>query len=77
MVKLIILLKRHPESTHEEFMKHWKEEHGPLAIKMIPGLKKYVQNHLVNLPGMRYEVDGIAELWFDDVDAFNNYLNMA
>ena len=74
MLKVIILLKRRPGSSHEEFMKHWKEKHGPLVTKLVPGLRKYVQNHLINLPGMEYDTDGIAELWFDDIDAFQNFV---
>ena len=74
MLKAIILLKRRPGFTHEEFMKHWTEKHGPLVLKLIPGLRKYVQNHLISLTGIEYDADGIAELWFDDIDAFQNFV---
>jgi uncharacterized protein (TIGR02118 family) len=38
----------------------------------VPGLKRYVQSHIVeertrpDIPTTNVEVDGIAELWFDD-----------
>jgi hypothetical protein len=35
-------------------------------------LRRYVQNHPVKIPGLEYEADGLAELWFDDLDAYHN-----
>lgn len=29
-----------------------------------------MQNHLVEIPGMEYEGDGIVEMWYDDVEAW-------
>lgn len=69
MVKYFGLLKRKPGLTHEQFLKHWTEVHAPLALKYAPRLRKYVQNHGVQLPGVEFEYDGIAELWFDDVES--------
>ena len=31
MIKMIGLLTRRPELTHEEFVHHWLHVHGPLA----------------------------------------------
>ena len=42
MIKSLSLLVRKDGMTHEEFMKHWVEIHGPLALK-VPGLRRYVQ----------------------------------
>ena len=76
MIKSIGLLCRKPELTHEQFVKHWLEIHGPLA-RAVPGVKRYGQSHIVgertraDIPtlGTDAEVDGIAELWYDDADA--------
>ena len=71
MIKTIGLLTRKSGATHEQFMKHWVEAHAPLAHK-VPGLRRYVQNHIVgerrraDIEETAVEVDGIAELWFDD-----------
>jgi uncharacterized protein (TIGR02118 family) len=41
----------------------------------VPGLRRYVQSHVVgeqtrpDIPTTAVDVDGIAELWFDDKDA--------
>ena len=74
MIKLIILLKKKAGFTDEEFIRYWKEKHGPMALKLLPGVRRYVQNHLVKLPGVEYEADGVAELWFDNLEAYQNFL---
>ena len=71
MIKTIGLLTRKDGWTHAQFMTHWVETHAPLAHK-VPGLRRYVQNHLrgertrADIEAMAVEIDGIAELWFDD-----------
>jgi uncharacterized protein (TIGR02118 family) len=74
MLKLIALISRKSGLTGEEFYKYWKEKHGPLAAKIIPGLRKYIQNHLVRLPGIKYDGDGFVELWFDNLEAYEKFL---
>jgi len=68
MFKRIILLKRKPGITQEEFSKYWREHHASLAARVIPGLKKYVQNHPRG-SSTKGEIGGIAELWFDDLES--------
>src|SRR5208282_6924945 len=71
MIKVLGLLTRRPELTHEQFVKHWLEIHGPLA-HAVPGIRRYVQSHITgtrtrpDIPETDVEVDGIAELWYDD-----------
>ena len=69
MIKLILTLKRKPGLTQEEFSRYWKETHAPLALEHSPGLEKYVQNHFVRLNDKEPPYDGIAELWFKDMDS--------
>jgi uncharacterized protein (TIGR02118 family) len=74
MIKVVGLLTRRPEITHEQFVEHWLEIHGPLA-RVVPGVRRYVQSHIVgtrtrpDIPETDVEVDGIAELWYDDQEA--------
>jgi len=70
MIKSIVVAHRKAGLSREEFNKYWKDKHGPLAAKLIPGLRRYVQNHLVTISGMEYEGDGIVEMWYDDVEAW-------
>ena len=71
MIKTVGLLTRKSGWTHEQFMKHWVGTHAPLAHK-VPGLRRYVQNHILgertrtDIEATAVEIDGIAELWFDD-----------
>jgi uncharacterized protein (TIGR02118 family) len=71
MIKSLSLLTRKAGLTHAEFMRHWVEVHAPLAYA-VPEVKRYVQTHIQgerarpDIPATAVEIDGIAELWFDD-----------
>ncbi len=72
MIKSVGLLTRKCGLSHEEFVKHWCEIHGPLA-HAVPGVRRYVQSHILaegtrpDIPTTDVEIDGIAELWYDDM----------
>ena len=74
MIKSISLLTRKDGTTHEQFVRHWVDVHAPLA-HAVPGLRRYVQSHIVaerrrpDIPALEVDVDGIAELWYDDVES--------
>ena len=71
MIKSISLLTRKDGWTHEQFVRHWLDVHAPLA-HAVPGLRRYVQSHIVeerrrpDIPSIDVDIDGIAELWYDD-----------
>ena len=71
MIKVLSLLTRKPDISHEAFVRHWKDIHGPLALD-VPGVRRYVQSHIAgtrtraDIPETEVEIDGIAELWYDD-----------
>jgi len=73
MIKSLTFLKKKSGLTRKEFLRHWKEKHGPLAAKVVPGLRRYVQCH--PLPGFESEIDGIVELWWDNMEAFRFFLS--
>jgi uncharacterized protein (TIGR02118 family) len=74
MIKVVGLLTRKEGTTHEEFVRHWFDVHGPLA-HAIPGIRRYVQSHITgtrtrpDIPETDVEVDGIAELWYDNLES--------
>ena len=74
MIKVVGLLTRKAGTTHEDFVRHWYDIHGPLA-HAVPGIRRYVQSHIVDtrtrpdIPETNVEIDGIAELWFDDLES--------
>jgi uncharacterized protein (TIGR02118 family) len=75
MIKVIGLLTRKAGMTHEAFVHHWFTIHGPLA-HAVPGIRRYVQSHIIgtrtrsDVPETDIEIDGIAELWYDDMESF-------
>jgi uncharacterized protein (TIGR02118 family) len=50
MIKMLGLLTRKPHLTHEQFVDHWLNIHGPLALA-VPGVRRYVQSHIVDTRG--------------------------
>jgi uncharacterized protein (TIGR02118 family) len=70
MIKVMMLVKRKPGISKEEFYNYWQNVHGPLVAKSAPKLRKYIQNHFVEMPGQEYEGDGIIEMWYDDMESW-------
>jgi uncharacterized protein (TIGR02118 family) len=70
MVKLVYCITKSAGCSDEEFFRYWKNVHGPLGAR-IPGLRRLVQSHRVSVPGDKHspDYDGVAELWFDDLEA--------
>ena len=75
MIKIVGLLTRREGITHEAFVRHWLDTHGPLA-HAVPGIRRYVQCHIIgkrtrpDIAETDLEIDGIAELWYDDLASF-------
>ena len=77
MIKITIFVARKADLTFEEFDTYWREKHAPL-IKSVTDfsrhIRKYVQSHRVagEVPlAQEADYDGVAELWFDDVESLN------
>ncbi len=70
MVKLVYCITKRAGLTDEEFFRYWKNIHGPIGAR-IPRLRKLVQSHVLTVPGdkRRPDYEGMAELWFDDLEA--------
>jgi len=58
-------LVRQEGMTHEEFMDHWQNNHTPIA-REIEGVVKY--NQVIPADPEHAEFDGVAELYFEDLD---------
>jgi uncharacterized protein (TIGR02118 family) len=66
MLKFMVVLYRRPDLTPEQFRRHLREIHAPLASN-LPGLRKYVQNFVCDDPQRTPPGwDAIVELYFDD-----------
>ena len=69
MVKVVVLLPRREGMSGEEFERYWRERHLPLVAK-LPGLRRLVANRVLADPdGPPPAFDGVAEDWFDDLQA--------
>lgn len=64
MIKLVNMLVRADDLTHEAFVEYWYEEHVPLA-EDLPHAKKYATS--VPTDPERSEYDGVVELYFEDM----------
>jgi uncharacterized protein (TIGR02118 family) len=70
MVKLVYCIRRKPGLSREDFLRYWAGVHGPIGAR-IPGLRRLVHSYALPAPGdsRPRDFDGMAELWFDDLDA--------
>lgn len=66
MIKLVNLVVKRPDYSHEEFVERWTGEHAAIA-KELPGLQKYSTSLPTDPERAAY--DGIVELSFEDMDA--------
>lgn len=63
MRKVVNLLVRSEEMTHEEFADYWLDEHAPMA-EGLPGVTQYSTSLPADPSKAAY--DGIAELYLED-----------
>jgi len=74
MIKVVSLVYRKKGINNKQFLSYWLDKHGPLAVENIPGVLHYTQNHPIATPGAPDDADGITEMWFEDMDAYNDYI---
>ncbi len=66
MVKFVVVLYRRSDISVEEFQATLRGEHGAMAER-IPGLRRYVQNHVAADPNRKHPGwDAVIELYWDD-----------
>jgi uncharacterized protein (TIGR02118 family) len=66
VIKFMVVLYRRPDLSPEQFRANLRQEHGPLAER-IPGLRRYVQNHVTADPTRPHPGwDAVVELYWDD-----------
>jgi uncharacterized protein (TIGR02118 family) len=72
-VKMVSFMRRADSMSHEQFVRHWTENHTPLARRHHIGLWNYTQNVVRRTltPGGD-AIDGVAELHFRTRDDFED-----
>ena len=82
MVKMMLLLRRRPGMTREEFMAYYEERHAPLALEILPGIVEYRRNFVnpnamfsaghihgeKNAPPPDFDV--VTEIWFNSLEDY-------
>jgi uncharacterized protein (TIGR02118 family) len=74
MSKVLFVLFRRADLTHEQCLAEWNGERHTSIVRKTPGLKRWVQNHVISLPSAAAP-DGIGELWFDNTQAMERAMN--
>ena len=74
MTKIVAIVYRKKGMSRKQFHSYWVEKHGPLFVRTVPGILHYTQNVPVEWPGLEDDVDGVSEMWFEDIDDVHDYL---
>ncbi|MHC8308699.1 EthD domain-containing protein [Pseudomonas sp. GT1P32] len=76
MIKILAAVRRKPGMTHAEFLEYIEHQHGKIAQAKPLGVKRYVQNHVIDSAfgvdsdtsyTQTFHRDSITELFFDDM----------
>ena len=74
--KVVFVLFKRSDLTHDQCLADWSGERHTAIVRTIPGLRRWVQNHVSPVPGQAVP-DGIGELWFDDAPSMDQAMNSA
>jgi uncharacterized protein (TIGR02118 family) len=69
MPKIIAMFKFRDDKPYEERREHWNTVHSKVVWRSLPECRRYVQNVAVRVRSRQWDYDGVAELWFDDMDS--------
>jgi hypothetical protein len=81
MYKIVAMLKRKPELTHEQFKDYYETTHAKIGVPYLkPHCVKYIRRYLQAAaspmkpgPVKDAEYDCISELWFADEAAYKAF----
>jgi uncharacterized protein (TIGR02118 family) len=75
MPKIIFVLQRRRDQTRDQCLQRWSGATHIAIVRKLPGLTKWVQNHVVSAPAPgEAACDGIGELWFESDEAMTEAL---
>jgi len=71
MIRMSIALTRLPHLSRSQFLCHWRDVHAPLVLSAasVLRIRKYVQVHGVLEAPDAGSCDGVAEVWYDSLEA--------
>lgn len=65
MIKLMLLMRRRPGTSREDFRSYYEGNHAPLAASVMSRCVKYVRNFVSEEPTGPQDFDAITEFWFE------------
>jgi len=74
MAKIIFILQRRTDQTRNQCLEYWSGPTHTSIVGKLPGLTRWVQNHVVGAPG-EPACDGVGELWFESDEAMTKALS--
>ena len=72
--KVMFVVARRSDINRTRCRGEWAGEKHRRIVEAVPGLRKWVLNHVVSEEGKSLP-DGIGELWFDDADALETAMS--
>lgn len=72
MFKVMVMIKRKPGMSMEDFIAYYEDHHAPLGASKVPNLKRYVRHFIRPYGNEVYGADAeppydvLTEIWFDD-----------
>lgn len=72
--KVMFVVTRRNGMNRTECLEQWSGEKHRTIVEAVPGLRKWVLNHVVSEEGEN-QPDGIGELWFDDQETLEAAMN--
>lgn len=80
MFKVIALLTRRADLSHQAFVDYYEKNHAPLILGLMPGIKAYRRNFIqpegaILAPGQAMpDFDVVTEIYFEDHPAYERGL---
>jgi len=77
MIKLLLMMKRNPNMTFDEFVDYYETKHRLIGIKYNKGARRYTRRYLRKMENPAYgpqpepAYDVLTEIWFDDQAALD------
>jgi len=76
MFKAVVLLKKKPGMTIEDFVEYYESTHAKLGERVLPTAERYFRRYLTPYPtpqpdpGQEPDYDVITEIWYKDRATF-------
>jgi uncharacterized protein (TIGR02118 family) len=82
MFKVVMLFKAKPGISRTELMDYYERVHAPFVLSKLPQIRRYQRNFIdrngmvVGPEAAPLPYDVITEMWFEDVDAYHEMMEL-